>query len=701
MEDKKRLGNERMQSIRMWKHETGLAMRKSNAVALKPLVFLGKASANAHSRIRRCAQALTVCAVIGIATDGAKAQESLPSCAECGELRFEARYAPRPIALLAKVRQPDLELPAELWYIHDSINEGLGVLSWNSQGQIVGTRFRYTTAVTSTVPRAFLWLPQAQYNLAAGVPQDLFELLHPNESMTPSFAWDISEEGLVVGGAGARAETAGETAHSWNLQLLPPSPTPPPSNFEIDFGSGDGDWSMALAVIPSSVLPLTPRIVGCGWGICDEWREPFEFSFGIPQSAAVLPHCEPPLSGLGLPENIARRAWACDIASHESNPVGSYDQSQEVRPNNPCQSFCVICPDRCNGPMVVGAHFPCSFYRVAGSLPSAVPPSDQRTGIRSSSGAMYGGSDLFPILSGYHMTQILSSGPCPQVAALWTYNTTSTLRNELPSVFARAGTGALDEPIAQRWRKFECPCSAEVVVGWGAEKVGALWTTSLDPSYPAGFEAHSVRELLVDFAAPPSPTVHVEQLYDILPTGEILALVRRELGAGESDLFACILGVRGDLTGDHAVTAADLSVFLSHWGGPYEADAPQVVADLNWDTSVDSTDLSLFLSWWTGAPMRLLLPADNVVPDPAHPELAGASICMLLPSEECDVIGANLRLDTTYTEECLRCAVVAFGFEHPDAFAAWLAITPPEATETVCTCVSAFMKTMLEENNDE
>ena len=77
------------------------------------------------------------------------------------------------------------------------------------------------------------------------------------------------------------------------------------------------------------------------------------------------------------------------------------------------------------------------------------------------------------------------------------------------------------------------------------------------------------------------------------------------------------------------------------------------------------------------------------------------ALCMLLPGEECDVIGANLRLDTTYTEECLRCAVVAFGFEHPDAFAAWLAITPPEATETVCTCVSAFMKTMLEENNDE
>lgn len=634
------------------------------------------------------------CVAVGSGAS-ASAQVAAPSCEECEETAFVPLYAPRPIALIAKVRSITAPLD-DLWYLRDSSNRGLGVLSWNSHAQVVGTQFRYAAPATSTVPRAFVWLPQPQYNLAALVPHDLSALTNQAGPEVPSFAWDISDEGLVVGGAGGLAESIGETAHAWNLPLLPPSPIPPPSGFELDFGAGPGDWTMALAVTPSSTAPTLPRIVGCGSGTCDEWRDPFEFFLVPTPHAATLPNCEPPLSGLGLPENVSRRSWACDIASHSSAPVGMHDQPH-VSTENPCSPGCyggIPCPILCNGPMVVGAHFPCDLYRVAPTLPSQVPPPDQKTAIRSSSGTPYGGDDSAPILAGYHQTQLSASGGCPQVATLWTYGTTSAVRNQLPSTLARAGTSALSDPIAQRWRRLECPCSSEVVVGWGTGPTGALWTTSLDPSQLGEFQAHLASELLVPFTSTPGPTVSVQQVYDILPTGEILALVRREWSATEYDLFACILGLRGDITGDHAVNAADLAWLLSSWGGPYEGDAPQVAADLNWDNSVGAADLTMLLNWWTSGGIRLLLPADGEQEN-------GRSICMLQPGESCPETGADLKVDTARAEECMRCAIGAFGFEHTEDFTQWLSTAPTESVDAVCTCVGALMRQMMEDHDHE
>jgi hypothetical protein len=626
----------------------------------------------------------------------ATAQVAAPSCEECAETAFVPLYAPRPIALIAKVTSA-VDATEDLWYLRDSLNEGLGVLSWNSHAQVVGTQFRYATPVTSTVPRAFVWLPQPQYNLPALVPHDLSALTNQASPEVPSFAWDISDEGLVVGGAGGMAESIGETAHAWNLPLLPPSPTPPPPGFELDFGAGPGDWTMALAITPSSNAPTLPRIVGCGSGACDEWRDPFEFFFVPTPHSAPLPHCTPPESSLGRPENISRRSWACDMASHASAPVGTHDQPH-ISGENPCDPGCYangLCNYDCVGPMAVGVHFPCAFYRVETSPPNPVPPSDQKTGIRSSSGAPYGGDDSAPILAGYCDTRATpSSDACSRFAALWTYGTTSSVRNQLPSTLARTGTGALSDPIAQRWRRLECPCSSEVVVGWGNGPTGALWTTSLDPSQLGEFQAHPASELLVPFTSTPGPTVSVRQVYDILPTGEILALVRREWSATEYDLFACILGLRGDITGDHAVNAADLAWLLSSWGGPYEGDAPQVAADLNWDKSVGAADLTMLLNWWTSGGIRLLLPADGEQEN-------GRSICMLQPGEACPETGADLKVDTARAEECMRCAIGAFGFEHTEDFTQWLSTAPPESVDAVCTCVSAMMRQMMEDHDRE
>ena len=307
MDNETRHSAARASSYRGDGYRTLLVPGERSPRAPKPYDFSRKHTIRFDARVRAAAEVLTMCAMLGSSNSDAKAQESLLTCEECEALGFEARYAPRPVALVAKM-SADPTTFRRLWYLTDSHNAGLGVLSWNSHGQIVDTRFRYTSEATSTVPRAFLWLPQAQYNLAAGAPQDLFELAHATESATPSFAWDISEDGLVVGGAGALAEVEGQTARAWNLQLLPPAPTSPPSTFETNFDTNALEWSMALAVTPLSDLPHTTRMVGCGPGICPKWREPFEFFSGTTPFAAMIPHCDPPPSTMVPPPPLRHRS---------------------------------------------------------------------------------------------------------------------------------------------------------------------------------------------------------------------------------------------------------------------------------------------------------------------------------------------------------------------------------------------------------
>ncbi len=118
------------------------------------------------------------------------------------------------------------------------------------------------------------------------------------------------------------------------------------------------------------------------------------------------------------------------------------------------------------------------------------------------------------------------------------------------------------------------------------------------------------------------------------------------------------------------------------------------LADRLWSIKVNAADLSLLLGWWTSESLRLLLPADG-------DELNGRSVCMLQPGESCAAVGAELTLDTARAEECLRCAIGAFGYEQPDAFAAWLSTSNTETREIVCTCVSAMIRSMMEDDNHD
>ncbi len=630
----------------------------------------------------------------------AHAQIAPPECEECEP--FEARYAPRAIALLARISQPD-SLPKRLWYLENSASHGLGVLSWNSHGQIVGTRFRSALGVSPEAPRGFVWLPQPAYNLTAQQPHDLFALAHPADEDSPSYCWDISDEGLVVGSAGALAEQPDGSARAWDLTKILATFVGQPAELEIDFGHGDAAWTIALAVTPTSLSSQSSRILGAARGRCDGWREPFEFFQTVPPSAVLIPHLEPPRSQLGLLENHSRRKWACDIASHSSDPVGSFDQPEylEDPETSECQEWCEdttpsTCADHCDGPMIAGADYPSDpnlvtqFYRVGENLSSSIGLPDQPTGIRSSSRVVEAGIDVAPVLAGYHLTSTSAGGGCPQRAALWTYDITHPLRNELPSALARTESGSLYLPIAQRWRGIDCICEGEAVLGWQVGRAGAFWTTSRDPNSTETFQAHAVTELLNGIPT----SIVVEQLYDILPTGEILALVRRQLDIDHFNIFAAILGLAGDLDGDRSVGAADLAVLLANWGAEFVGDEPQLAADMDLDLTVNAADLAMLLTQWRSGPIRLLLPADGIVPS-APP--TGRALCMLLPDEVCALAQPNFKTDTRRLHDCLCCALGAFGFESADAFAAWARLANPPEVEITCCCIKAMMNQLVNE----
>lgn len=260
------------------------------------------------------------------------------------------------------------------------------------------------------------------------------------------------------------------------------------------------------------------------------------------------------------------------------------------------------------------------------------------------------------------------------------------MRNRLPSKRGESTAERLS-PLAQRWRAVMCNLTGEVALGWDArlgDQRGVFWTL---PCAGGGieFQLHLARELL---AAPienvGGHTITIEQMYDILPTGEILALVRQfrppgsDAGSGDYNLYAAVLGLHGDLDGDHAVGASDLAVLLNEWGEALDGSA----ADINWDLQVDAADFTVILNLWDTEPKRLLLPAN-----------AGntAAYCMMLPGVPCE--GKNSRFGAPAEElACyMRCALGAFGFETTEVFTQWSRTADPGVLECTCEVVKAMI----------
>jgi hypothetical protein len=516
------------------------------------------------------------------------------------------------------------------------------------------------------------------------------------------YAWDISDEGLVLGGAGAIVGDPDGTARLWDLAMLPPAPTLPTADFEIDFGLAGAEWTMALAVTPHSNTAQTPKFYGVGsgslsgWDPCPGWQDPYEFFRG-PPVAQLLCHEQPPASALTTCWTVSTRHWACDIARHGVGPIGSYEGPWNPCAWNPCENCAPsLCEFHCYQPMIAGASATGAnsalqiFYRIENLSPAAPLP-DQKSGLRSST-AVPDDPDAPPVLAGYFFGDASASPDnCLVNGGIWTYGTTDPVRNRLPST---GGLPVLEDcaPLAQRWRAVTCNLTREVVLGWdtrASNQRGVFWTLPCTDGDPA-FQLHSARELL---ATPiedvDGNTITIEQLYDILPTGEILALVRQSRPPGsppsslDYNLYAAVLGLYGDLDGDHVVGAGDLAVLLSVWGPAPNGSA----ADIDWDLQVNAQDLSVLLSLWESEPKRLLLPAsaDDTT-----------AYCMMLPGMPCG--GKESRFGDPSEELacCMACALSAFGFETTEAFTEWSRTADLGVLACTCEVVKAMIHNQME-----
>ncbi len=149
------------------------------------------------------------------------------------------------------------------------------------------------------------------------------------------------------------------------------------------------------------------------------------------------------------------------------------------------------------------------------------------------------------------------------------------------------------------------------------------------------------------------------------------------------NLYAAVLGLYGDLDGDHAVGAGDLAVLLSVWGPAPNGSA----ADIDWDLQVNAQDLSVLLSLWESEPKRLLLPAsaDDTT-----------AYCMMLPGMPCG--GKESRYGDPSEELacCMACALSAFGFETTEAFTEWSRTADLGVLECTCEVVKAMIHNQME-----
>ncbi|MDZ4831717.1 MAG: hypothetical protein SGJ09_16155 [Phycisphaerae bacterium] len=331
------------------------------------------------------------------------------------------RYHPRPV-----FRVGDQTSTEVAWYAStvaptpsDGLPDGLGALSMNAHGDVVGTFILSVGGVD--VPRPFLWLQSANFGLAPGV-YDLLTKVNPNGPLTAiGYAWDISDGGIVVGGTGGRPDRSGPPcrATARDLTSLGPNGSNPLVQLPLDPTSAQNPspylWSMALAIEPIPDAPHPIEIVGTGAQACYAWRKPAHFEIGAPL-AAQLPWDQPGFSNYDGNHTQSLRQWACDITNGRKPAVGSYDSPESDIPLPPNPEKCPGVPIDsliCSSAMIVGAAFkvsPTTFYRRV-SDPDVDAMNAQWTGVRSIS---RDGQKL----AGYVKP---SSGGRPNTASTWNY----------------------------------------------------------------------------------------------------------------------------------------------------------------------------------------------------------------------------------------------------------------------------------------
>jgi hypothetical protein len=613
------------------------------------------------------ARVLTAAAFVSAALAGATEAAHATDCPPESPPRL---YHPRPLVKLGGLGQCSTELDSfEKAAWHAGFGAGsdqLGVLGVNVHGEIVGTEIASGNCLR---PRPFVYLPVAKYGKSAG-KHDLITW-SGGSSEDVGYAWDITDDGLVVGGVGGRPDTLADgacRAIAWDLAdgcaTIALDASPDARNV----------WSMAIAAEPYPEPNEEVRIVGVTGYTCPLWRRNARFLLAT-NTSAIVHDAQPPAYGLHSLYHRALRSWACDVANF-ANPVGGFDwpsaiDPDDYQPNVNCPEPWSAASSSCDLPFWCGAQFRWAtgwpftdFYR---RDPSVSPPeaiAGQQTRVRSIShdAAVNSAIDDFVVAGQFRTPAAI----CRWLPALWKYGMPDTAI-ELPL------PDGVDDATAQRWRESAGECGPDVVIGWrtGVDRTnGVVWSRCA---------ASGPWDFCVDAADNLTPQNDIDtgfdilQIYEVFDSGEMLAIVRDSVSAeGSRGHYAAILGLAGDFNRDWAVGSPDLAMLLSSWGSTTSMEL-----DLSQDGSVNSPDLTALLSLWTGSAQRALALS------------CGAEFC--LPE------GESLAERTEGSpDDALAHALAAFGFESVDAFRAAAIELDQAQLDFICHAMRCFMQAYSE-----
>ena len=596
--------------------------------------------------------------------DGARVVHA-QSCPPESPLQY---YHPRPLVKLGGLDDFNScgtgldTFDAAAWYAGARAgSDHLGVLATNIHGEIVGT---YVSG-SGCLPRPFVYLPSARYGKPAGL-HDLNDCTGGATDMI-GYAWDITDDGLVVGGAGGRQDPLSGgacRAIAWDLAAGC-------TTTDLDSSSSSPFlWSMAIAAEPFADTGETLDIVGVGAVVCPTLRAGAAFDLAT-GNASILDDGGGPLASVD-PTWISyvqgARNWACDIANLTS-PVGGFDTPVPIpiEAIEDCEPIEQLPFGVCANPFTCGFAYKWvpaalnSLRREYRRDPTVGDPSDQVTGARSISHfSSTAAGVLDHVVSGF--VREPGGSPCHDLPALWGYGVPATAQLlPLPTSIADA--------TAQRWRQASVEYGTDVAVGWQMNDVlcrGVVWSRCPD-SGVWDFCVHAADELTPqgDIAT----GFDILQIYEVSDTGEILAIVRDDISdAGSRGYHAAILGLAGDFNHDWAVGSPDLAILLSSWGSTSSMEL-----DLSQDGVVNGADMTSLIDLWTGSASRALSLT------------CGAAFC--LPDSASSIQSAQ-----GAPSEALTLALAAVGFDSLDAFRAAAPAFAAAQLESTCHLMHCFMR---------
>lgn len=544
------------------------------------------------------------------------------------------------------------------------------------------------------VPHPFVWLPVCAYGMSSGL-HDLME----GETVA-GYALDMSDGGWIVGGIGQEFDADPLTLNGPRAAAWVPASGGGMTRLALDPAGSDWEWSIATAVEPAPDALEVPRIVGtglvvrCGAGVVAPenevpMQEPIRFvPAGDGWVAEGFRTTEPANDDLLDNIDVSAREWACDIAGAQLPVLLSFAHPALANPDCTYGAASV----HCRMEMIAGAAIEFWSDMVSSWFRISEGGSREPTMVRSQS-PVRGSEGECRVAGWVNLGGTGSQPPCPIHPAYWHGDDTRTARILERQAYPGAAVAGDSELawVAQRWRAADCVCDGEVIVGWGARLdagiEGVIWTAT-DPANGDDFQGFDVEAALLP-GLDPTGVITVERVYDVLPTGELLCIVRRDTGVSGSPAgcYAALLAMSGDFDGDRSVTGFDLALLFDDRG-----ELGQSPEDINWNGVVDGGDLSALVVAFGNGITRLSIPSGQD---------GSQSICFGLPGEPCTAAGITEPPDGGDSVARFTIAVQQAGFDCADGFVNWARQASADQLECGCCMIAGIMKVLGEEANND